>query len=165
MVLHSDIRTSRQPQNYGRHDPFWRGRTRPVIKPFANVSSENCAALRVKLQATAVVAGEIFHRSLSMDEHAQFEGCSRPEDNPPEPRSYIKAESANPQSQPRSLVAFAPDGQSALNLAAARTTPYPGTAWSTKRYLNIEPSPLEPVPDAAQPKSKVRKNSGHYHSQ
>ena len=29
-------------------------------------------ALRVKLQATAVVEGDIFHRSLSMDEHAWF---------------------------------------------------------------------------------------------
>jgi cytoskeletal protein CcmA (bactofilin family) len=34
-------------------------------------------ALRVRLQGTAVVEGDIFHRSLSMDEHAQFEGCSR----------------------------------------------------------------------------------------
>jgi len=62
-------------------------------------------ALRVKLQATAVVEGDIFHRSLSMDEHAWFEGCSRPEHNPPEPRSYIRAESAKPQ--PQVLVAFA----------------------------------------------------------
>jgi cytoskeletal protein CcmA (bactofilin family) len=66
-------------------------------------------ALRVKLQGTAVVEGDIFHRSLSMDEHARFEGCSRPEDNPPEPRSYIETESANPQ--PQALVAFADKGQ------------------------------------------------------
>jgi cytoskeletal protein CcmA (bactofilin family) len=64
-------------------------------------------ALRVKLQGTAVVEGDIFHRSLSMDEHARFEGCSRPEDDPPEPRPYIKVESANPQPQPQALVAFA----------------------------------------------------------
>ena len=31
-----------------------------------------------------------------------------------------------------------PDGQSALNLAAARLRHIAGTAWSTKRYLNIE---------------------------
>jgi cytoskeletal protein CcmA (bactofilin family) len=68
-------------------------------------------ALRVKLQATAVVEGDIFHRSLSMDEHARFEGCSRPEDNPPEPRSYIKVESSNPQPQPQALAAFADKGQ------------------------------------------------------
>jgi cytoskeletal protein CcmA (bactofilin family) len=64
-------------------------------------------ALRVKLQGTAVVEGDIFHRSLSMDEHARFEGCSLPEDNPPEPRQHIRAESANPQPQPQALVAFA----------------------------------------------------------
>ena len=31
-----------------------------------------------------------------------------------------------------------PDGHSALNLAAARLRHIAGTAWSTKRYLNIE---------------------------
>jgi hypothetical protein len=31
-----------------------------------------------------------------------------------------------------------PDGQSALNLAAARLRYIAGTAWSIKRYLNIE---------------------------
>jgi hypothetical protein len=31
-----------------------------------------------------------------------------------------------------------PDGQSALNLGAARLRYIAGTAWSTKRYLNIE---------------------------
>ena len=31
-----------------------------------------------------------------------------------------------------------PDGQSALNLAAARLRHVAGTAWSTKKYLNIE---------------------------
>src|SRR4029077_5796201 len=37
----------------------------------------------------------------------------------------------------RTVGAF-PDGQSALNLAAARLRHIAGTAWSTKRYLNIE---------------------------
>jgi cytoskeletal protein CcmA (bactofilin family) len=64
-------------------------------------------ALRVKLQGTAVVEGDIYHRSLSMDEHARFEGCSWPENNPPEPRSYIEVESANPQPQTQTLIAFA----------------------------------------------------------
>ena len=68
-------------------------------------------ALRVKLQGTADVEGDIYHRSLSMDEHARFEGCSWPENNPPEPRSYIEVESANPQPQPQVLVAFADKGQ------------------------------------------------------
>jgi cytoskeletal protein CcmA (bactofilin family) len=65
----------------------------------------NIHALRVKLQSTAVVEGDIFHRSLSIDEHAWFEGCSRPEDNPPEPRSSTKVESSNPQPRPQTLIA------------------------------------------------------------
>lgn len=68
-------------------------------------------ALRVKLQGTAVVEGDIYHRSLSMDENARFEGCSWPEDNSPEPRSYIEAESANPHPQLQALAAFADKGQ------------------------------------------------------
>jgi hypothetical protein len=36
------------------------------------------------------------------------------------------------------VVGAFPDGQSALNLAAARLRHIVGTAWSTKRYLNIE---------------------------
>jgi hypothetical protein len=31
-----------------------------------------------------------------------------------------------------------PDGQSALNFAAAKLRHIDGTPWSTKRYLNIE---------------------------
>ena len=36
------------------------------------------------------------------------------------------------------VVGAFPDGQSALNLAAARLRHIAGTGWSTKRYLNIE---------------------------
>src|SRR4029077_16659859 len=36
------------------------------------------------------------------------------------------------------VVGAFPDGQSALNLAAARLRRIAGTAWATKRYLNIE---------------------------
>jgi len=36
------------------------------------------------------------------------------------------------------VVGAFPDGQSALNLAAARLRHIAGTVWSTKRYLNIE---------------------------
>ena len=36
------------------------------------------------------------------------------------------------------VVGAFPDGQSALNLAAARLWHVAGTAWSTKKYLNIE---------------------------
>ena len=38
------------------------------------------------------------------------------------------------------VVGAFPDVQSALNLAAARLRHIAGTAWSTKRYLNIESS-------------------------
>jgi hypothetical protein len=41
------------------------------------------------------------------------------------------------QRRTRVVGAF-PDGQSALNLAAARLRHIAGAAWSTKRYLNIE---------------------------
>jgi cytoskeletal protein CcmA (bactofilin family) len=71
----------------------------------------NIHALHVKLQTTAVVEGDIFHRSLSIDEHAWFEGCSRPEDNPPEPRSSFKLESSTPQPRPQALVAFDDQGE------------------------------------------------------
>src|SRR5262249_9885239 len=67
-------------------------------------------ALRVKLQRTAVVEGDIFHRSLSIDEDAWFEGCSRPEDNPPEPRSSIRAESSIPQPRQQALVTLDDQG-------------------------------------------------------
>jgi putative transposase len=36
------------------------------------------------------------------------------------------------------VVGAFPDGQSALNLAAARLRHIAGTAWSTKKYLNIQ---------------------------
>jgi cytoskeletal protein CcmA (bactofilin family) len=38
-------------------------------------------ASRVKLSSTAVVEGDIFHRSLSIEENARFEGSSKREDN------------------------------------------------------------------------------------
>jgi cytoskeletal protein CcmA (bactofilin family) len=37
-------------------------------------------AHRVKLIGSAVVEGDIFHRSLSIDENARFEGSSRREE-------------------------------------------------------------------------------------
>jgi hypothetical protein len=66
-----------------------------------------------------------------------------------------------------------PDGQSALNLAAARLRHIAGTAWSTKRYLNIEllrdqqevPSCVSPCRAAGRrsAQTKCAKESGHYH--
>jgi cytoskeletal protein CcmA (bactofilin family) len=63
-------------------------------------------ALRVKLEGTAIVEGDIFHHVLSMHENAQFEGCSRPEDAPPEARSSINAGSSNPPLRLQPLSAF-----------------------------------------------------------
>jgi len=51
----------------------------------------------------------------------------------------VNGKSRGPRVRPRTRVVGAfPDGQSALNLAAARLRHIAGTAWSTKRYLNIE---------------------------
>ena len=69
-------------------------------------------ALRVKLQGTAVVEGDIFHRVLSMHENARFEGCSRPEDAPPEPPSSINAESLNPLLHDQRELRGPPNGES-----------------------------------------------------
>jgi hypothetical protein len=38
-------------------------------------------ANRVKLHSTAVVEGDIFHQSISIEENARFEGLSKREDN------------------------------------------------------------------------------------
>ena len=99
-------------------------------------------ALRVKLQGTAVVEGDIFHRSLSMDEHARFEGRSRPEEaNPPEPRSYIKAESSEPQPQLR-VVAGAPCAQPA---PTCRQVTHAQLLWiasaCSRRAASVAPNP------------------------
>jgi transposase-like protein len=58
-------------------------------------------------------------------------GRSRPGDNRP-------IEGEHPIRRRARVVSSFPDGQSALNLAAARLRHIAGTAWSTKRYLNIE---------------------------
>ena len=68
------------------------------------------------------------------------------------------------------VVGAFPDGQSALNLAAARLRHIAGTAWSTKRYLNIEllkdqQMKVPPRLSSAGRRSaqtKCAKNSGHY---
>ena len=77
-------------------------------------------ALRVKLEGTAVVEGDIFHRVLSVHENARFEGCSRPEDTPPEPRSIINAESSHPL--PHSQPLSASDQKQEFRSAAASNT-------------------------------------------
>jgi cytoskeletal protein CcmA (bactofilin family) len=46
-------------------------------------------AVRVKLQNGGAVEGDIFHRSLSIDEDSHFEGSSRRVENPTEIPSSI----------------------------------------------------------------------------
>jgi cytoskeletal protein CcmA (bactofilin family) len=46
-------------------------------------------AVRVKLQAGGAVEGDIFHKTLSIDESALFEGSSRRVENPTEHRASI----------------------------------------------------------------------------
>jgi hypothetical protein len=48
-------------------------------------------AVRVKLQNGGAVEGDIFHRTLSIDENSQFEGSSRRVENPTEPSSSVDA--------------------------------------------------------------------------
>ena len=71
----------------------------------------NIYAVRVKLRDTAVVEGDIYHRLLSIDENARFEGASRPEDNLPEPPSSIEFSSDLP---PEGRTVFAIDEKGEL---------------------------------------------------
>ena len=64
------------------------------------------------------------------------------------------------------VVGAFPDGQSCLNLAAARLRYIAGSAWSAKRYVNMRPLYVrqssenrEPSPD-----QNVRKEFRRYHS-
>jgi transposase-like protein len=47
------------------------------------------------------------------------------------------------------VVGAFPDGQSALNLAAARLRHIAGSEWSTKRYLSMEFLKEQPIPATA----------------
>ena len=66
------------------------------------------AAGRAAGEARVAPVAEVAHadRVLSMHENARFEGCSRPEDAPPEARSSINAESSNPPLRLQPLSAF-----------------------------------------------------------
>jgi hypothetical protein len=52
---------------------------------FGRIKGELRAAVRVKLQDGGAVEGDIFHRSLSIDENSLFEGSSRRVENPTDP--------------------------------------------------------------------------------
>ena len=55
-------------------------------------------AVRVKLHSTAVVEGDIFHRSLAIEENARFEGTSRREDSLANTSSSGQRKVLDPQS-------------------------------------------------------------------
>ena len=63
-------------------------------------------AVRVKLQNGGAVEGDIFHRSLSIDENAQFEGSSRRGENPTESSSSIAAK--GPEKEDKQSSALSP---------------------------------------------------------
>jgi cytoskeletal protein CcmA (bactofilin family) len=62
-------------------------------------------AVRVKLKDGGAVEGDIFHRSLSIDENSLFEGSSRRVENPTEQPSV---ETKGPQEEDMQRSALAP---------------------------------------------------------
>ena len=52
-------------------------------------------ALRVSLQAKSHVEGNLFHKSLSVEQDAHFEGDSRPAEDPLEPEVVVVAPQPN----------------------------------------------------------------------
>jgi cytoskeletal protein CcmA (bactofilin family) len=57
-------------------------------------------ANRVKLNSTAVVEGDIFHRTLAIEENARFEGSSRRQENVIDTPSRVQANRPQPQDVP-----------------------------------------------------------------
>jgi cytoskeletal protein CcmA (bactofilin family) len=47
-------------------------------------------AKRVKVNSTGVVEGDIFHRTLAIEENARFEGTSRRQEKPVETPSLVQ---------------------------------------------------------------------------
>lgn len=61
-------------------------------------------AVRVKLYSTAIVEGDIFHRSLAIEENARFEGASRREDKFADTSASGHGKVSDPQSTAKPLV-------------------------------------------------------------
>jgi len=57
-------------------------------------------ANRVKLRGSGVVDGDILHRTLSIEENAQFEGRSRRRDNAIDSTSLVQTNHSQPQATP-----------------------------------------------------------------
>jgi hypothetical protein len=70
-------------------------------------------ANRVKLNSTAVVDGDIFHRSLAIEENAQFEGASRRLEDVIETSSRVQTNRYQPQTASIDSNASASESQSA----------------------------------------------------
>jgi cytoskeletal protein CcmA (bactofilin family) len=92
----------------------------------------NIYARRVKLRNTAVVEGDIYHRSLSLDENAWFEGWSRPEDNLPELPSTIEVGS---DVSPERQTLFAVDEKGELKGESSREELYQPRRRRTRVFL------------------------------
>jgi hypothetical protein len=92
----------------------------------------NIYAVRVKLRDTAVVEGDIYHRSLSIDENARFEGLSRPEDNLPEPPSSIEVSSDLP---PERRTLFAIDEKGEFKVESSEEELYQPRGGGTRVFL------------------------------
>ena len=85
-------------------------------------------AVRVKLLGTAKVEGDIFHRSLSIEENALFEGTSRREDDPTKvataqpPRAQAPQPQAAPAPQPAPGAQVTPMPQLAQRVSSIDAT-------------------------------------------
>ena len=75
-------------------------------------------AVRLRLQNGGLVEGDIFHRSLSIDENSQFEGSSRRVENPTEPLTSIAAK--DPQKKDMQKPAPAPSSAIIVSSHSAR---------------------------------------------
>jgi len=80
-------------------------------------------ANRVRLDSTAIVEGDIFHRSLAIEENARFEGTSRRDDNATDkPRAQV----ARPQVSTHALSAESARKLNGAPEKEAQTTPAAG---------------------------------------
>jgi cytoskeletal protein CcmA (bactofilin family) len=75
-------------------------------------------AVRVRLQNGGLVEGDIFHKSLSIDENSQFGGSSRRVENPTEPLTSIAAK--DPQKKDMQKPAAAPSSAIIVSSHSAR---------------------------------------------
>jgi len=105
-------------------------------------ASEDIAAAREAIRVTEKLHGLRLSRAAELVEMAVEETLAYyafPEEHWRRIRTNNPLERILREIRRRTRVVGAfPDGQSALNLAAARLRHIAGTAWSTKRYLNIE---------------------------